>query len=87
MYQQNPKDRRRRRLPSPPRDTSNTRSCASLSCDVDARISCGGKTFETKSLGTKKTEQSCKPNNFCRVCNGIVLIRNNRIIHLIYLHS
>ena len=40
----------RRRLPSPTSKSGarSTRNCASLHCDVDAKISCGGKTFETK---------------------------------------
>ena len=65
QHQQNQKGRRRRRLPSLPADGKNTRDCVSLTCDVDARITCGGKTFQARSLGTKKTEpQYCKPIHF-----------------------
>ena len=33
-------------------DSKNNTNCASLSCDVDARISCGGKTFQSKLIGS-----------------------------------
>ena len=52
--------RNRRRLPSPGIDTRRTRDCASLSCDVDARISCAGKTFQTKLFGNNQKEKHCK---------------------------
>ena len=53
--------RNRRRLPSPGIDTRRTRDCASLSCDVDARISCAGKTFQTKLFGNNRKEKHRKP--------------------------
>ena len=52
--------RNRRRLPSPGIDTRRTRDCASLSCDVDARISCAGKTFQTKLFGNNQSEKHRK---------------------------
>ena len=52
--------RNRRRLPSPGIDTRKTRDCASLSCDVDARISCAGKTFQTKLFGNNQSEKHRK---------------------------
>ena len=61
-HQQNQKQLRRGRLSSHPKDIGITRSCASLRCDVDARITCGGKTFETKFPSTKQTEQHRKPD-------------------------
>ena len=52
--------RNRRRLPSPGIDSRRTRDCASLSCDVDARISCAGKTFQTKLFGNNQSEKHRK---------------------------
>ena len=53
VYKYNPEhynEIQRHRLPSPTSKSGarSTRNCASLRCDVDAKISCGGKTFETK---------------------------------------
>ena len=47
----------RRRLPSPDDDIRSRGNCASLSCDVDAKISCGGKTFETKNFGSNNERE------------------------------
>ena len=44
-------ERRRHHYASPNSDSRNNTNCASLSCDVDARISCGGKTFQSKLIG------------------------------------
>ena len=55
-YSANHNGRHRRRLPSPVNDTRSTRNCASVSCDVDARISCGGKTFAAKLPGNNNPE-------------------------------
>ena len=45
-------ERRRHQISSPNNDSKNNTNCASLSCDVDARISCGGKTFQSKLIGS-----------------------------------
>ena len=42
---------RRRHHYASPSDSRNNTNCASLSCDVDAKISCGGKTFQSKLIG------------------------------------
>ena len=53
--------RSRRGLPSPDKKIRSRGNCASLSCDVDAKISCGGKTFETKfNDSNKETEKRRK---------------------------
>ena len=66
--------RNRRRLPSPGIDTRRTRDCASLSCDVDARISCAGKTFQTKLFGNNQTDNHRKLQKlyFSNVHNNIL---------------
>ena len=43
---------RRHHMGSLKNDSRNNTNCASLSCDVDARISCGGKTFQSKLIGS-----------------------------------
>ena len=45
-------ERRRHLMGSLNNDSKNNTNCASLSCDVDARISCGGKTFQSKLIGS-----------------------------------
>ena len=64
--------RNRRRLPSPGIDTRRTRDCASLSCDVDARISCAGKTFQAKLFGNNQTEKH-------RRLQKLYFVYNNRL--------
>ena len=54
--------RLRRRLPSPDNDIPSRGNCASLSCDIDAKISCGGKTFETKVLGSNNVREQLRKN-------------------------
>ena len=53
-------ERRRHHYASPNSDSRNNTNCASLSCDVDARISCGGKTFQSKFIGNDGNEQYSK---------------------------
>ena len=66
VYKYNPEhynEIQRHRLPSPTSKSGarSTQNCASLRCDVDAKISCGGKTFETKyNDSNKETEKRRK---------------------------
>ena len=53
-------ERRRHHYASPNSDSRNNTNCASLSCDVDARISCGGKTFQSKLIGSDGSERYSK---------------------------
>ena len=53
-------ERRRHHYASPNSDSRNNTNCASLSCDVDARISCGGKTFQSKLIGNDGKERYSK---------------------------
>ena len=53
-------ERRRHHYASPNSDSRNNTNCASLSCDVDARISCGGKTFQSKLIGNNGSERYSK---------------------------
>ena len=49
--------RLRRRIPSSDNDIPSRGNCASLSCDIDAKISCGGKTFEKKFIGSNNERE------------------------------
>ena len=53
-------ERRRHHYASTNSDSKNNTNCASLSCDVDARISCGGKTFQSKLIGSDGRERYSK---------------------------
>ena len=53
-------ERRRRQLSSPNTDSRSNTNCASLSCDIDARITCGGKTFQPKLTGNEGKENHRK---------------------------
>ena len=53
-------ERRRHHYASPNSDSRNNTNCASLSCDVDARISCGGKTFQSKLIGSDGRDRYSK---------------------------
>ena len=44
-------ERRRHQSSYPNTESRSNKNCASLSCDVDARITCGGKTFHPKLIG------------------------------------
>ena len=63
-------ERRRHHYASPNSESRNNANCASLSCDVDARISCGGKTFQSKFIGNDGSERYSK--------NVMALIRNKQ---------
>ena len=53
-------ERRRHQYASTKSDSRNNTNCASLSCDVDARISCGGKTFQSKLIGSDGRDRYSK---------------------------
>ena len=53
-------ERRRHQLAPPKRDSRSAANCASMSCDVDARISCGGKTFQSKLIGNDEKDRYSK---------------------------
>ena len=55
-------ERRRHHMGSLKNDSRSNTNCASLSCDVDARISCGGKTFQSKLIGSDGKDHYRKGN-------------------------